>query len=91
MVVVGLAVAPGVNTPVPSVRVNGISCEFLKEEAAKEKGLRLISFRVPTSALKKTPTHEVEVVSNDQKPLTIQRVEMFLRPPRNAKTETKRL
>ena len=86
-VLIGLAVVPGVTTPAPSVRVNGILCDFLKADAAKD--LRLISFRVPTSALKKTPTHEVEVVSSDQGSLTIQRVEMFLRPPGNAKTETK--
>ena len=79
-VVLGLAPAPGAVGSALSVRVNGAPCQFLSEEPAKDE-LRLTSFRVPASALKGTEVHEVKVTSQEQAPVSIRQVEMFLRPP----------
>ncbi len=79
-VVVGVAPAPGAVGSGLSVRVNGTPCQFLSEESAKGE-LRLASFRVPASALKGTEVHEVKVTSEEQAPVSIRQVEMFLRPP----------
>lgn len=82
-VVIGDAPAPGALKPGLSVLVNGTPCKFLNEESAKD-GLRLVSFRVPTLALRGTELHEVKVASREQSPLNIRQVEMFLRPPGKA-------
>jgi len=79
-VVVGVAPAPGAVGSGLSVRVNGTPCEFLSEESAKGE-LRLTSFRVPASALKGTEVHEVKVASEEQAPVSIRQVEMFVRLP----------
>jgi hypothetical protein len=85
-VVVGVAPAPGAVGSGLSIRVNGTPCQFLSEESAKGE-LRLTSFRVPASALKGTEVHEVKVASEDQAPVSIRQVEMFLRPPAKQATE----
>jgi hypothetical protein len=82
-VVIGDAPAPGAPKPGLSVLVNGTPCQPLNEESAKD-GLRLVSFRVPTSALRGTELHEVKVAGREQSPLNIRQVEMFLRPPGKA-------
>ena len=79
-VVVGVAPAPGAVGSGLSVRVNGTPCKFLSEESAKGE-LHLISFRVPASALKGTEVHEVKVAREEQAPVSIRQVEMFVRLP----------
>ena len=83
---VGVAPAPGAVSSALSARVNGTTCEFLGEESAKGE-LRLTSFRVPASALKGTEVHEVKVARQEQAPVSIRQVEMFLRPPGNESAE----
>jgi hypothetical protein len=85
-VVLGIAFAPGTVGSALSVRVNGTPCQFLSEEPSKGE-LRLTSFRVPASALKSTEVHEVKVASQEQAPVSIRQVEMFLRPPARQATE----
>jgi hypothetical protein len=85
-VVVGVVPAAGAVGSALSVRVNGTSCQFLSEESAKGE-LRLTSFRVPSSALNGTEVHVVKVTSEDQAPVSIRQVEMFLRPPAKQATE----
>ena len=79
-VLIGAAPAPGPLAPGLSVRVNGTACEFL-DEGSTNNGVRLVSFRVPAPALKGKEVHDVKIASQGQTPLTIQQVEMFLRPP----------
>jgi hypothetical protein len=85
-VVLGVAPTPGGVGSALSIRVNGTPCQFFSEEPAKGE-LRLISFRVPASALKGTEVHEVKVASESQAPQSIRQVEMFLRPPSKENTE----
>ena len=75
-----LATAPSDLMPVPSVLVNGTPCEFLNENPAKEVS-RLLTFRIPTAVLIKTEIHEIKIFSKDKKSLTVQLVEVALRPP----------
>jgi hypothetical protein len=79
-VVIGVAAAPGAHAPGLSVKVNDIPCSALNEEPAKAE-LRLVSFRVPASALKLAEVHEVKVSSGEQAPMSVRQVEMVLRPP----------
>jgi hypothetical protein len=85
-VLIGVAPASGALRPHLSVLVNGTPCNFLNEESAKD-ALRLVSFRVPALALKGTEVHEVKVASEEQTPVTIRQVEMFLRAPVTANAE----
>lgn len=78
-VIIGFAPEQGAAGP-PKVLVNSAPCEYLKEESSKEKPLRLLSFRVPATALKGRELHEVKVIQNDQEPMTIRQAEMFVRP-----------
>ena len=86
---IGLVTAQGSPMPVPSVLVNGTPCEFLRENPAPE-GSRLISFRIPTSALAKAGVHEIKIASQDQKSLTVQLVEVLLKPPGGKEVEPAR-
>jgi hypothetical protein len=79
-VVVGIAPGPGASAQSLSVRVDNTLCKLVTEEPAKGQ-LRLLSFRVPPSALKGPDAHEVKVASADQAPASIRQLEMFLRPP----------
>ncbi len=64
------------SSPVPVVSVNGKPCGVLRETA--KDGSRLISFHVPTAAIMNTEVQKIKVASNDEKALTVQRVEMSL-------------
>jgi len=83
---IGVGPAPGALLPGLSVLVNGTPCKFLNEESAKD-GFRLVSFRVPESALAGTEVDEVKVTTGEKASLSIRQVEMFLRPPGKADTE----
>ena len=62
----------------PAASVNGKPCE-VGNDTVKE-GLRLVSFDVPTTALAGIEVHQVKLSSKDQSVLTIQQMEMSLRP-----------
>ena len=76
-VVIGLT--PGGAASVPVVTMNGSACEWLGENTAN--GMRLISFRVPAEARKEIETHEINIASQDEIPLTIQQLEVAFTPP----------
>jgi hypothetical protein len=76
----------GLTTPyeaaAPTASVNGKPCE-VRSDVTKD-GLRLVSFGVPATALTGVESHQIKLVSKDQKPLTVHRVEMSLREPSGA-------
>jgi hypothetical protein len=78
-VVIGFA--PGAVTPqsAPSVRFDGVPCEFHELDQAKDGRCR-ISSRIPLRALTKSPTHEIKVTGKDQSSFTIQQVEVSFTP-----------
>ena len=66
--------------PVPMVSVNGKPCDVRDDDTTKD-GLRLISFRVPATALAGNEVHQIRAISKGQNALTIRRVEVSFREP----------
>jgi hypothetical protein len=88
--VIGFSPGPGTPPSAPSVLVNGIPCDCVEQSPVKD-GPCLIKFRIPARALRNKPDHEVEVVSKDQTPFTIQQVEVLFTPQGKGKPQGKPL
>jgi hypothetical protein len=73
---IGLAPSQGDAASAPTVLVNGKPCE-LRSDATKD-GIRLLSISVPVAALAEAPAQAIKITSQDQKELTVQRLEMSL-------------
>jgi hypothetical protein len=63
--------------PPPIVAVNDYQCEVDKD--VTRGGLRLLTCRVPVRTLNQTPVQRIRIVSGNQDPMTIRRVEMSLK------------
>jgi hypothetical protein len=79
---IGLAIPQDAAAPVPAASVNGKPCD-VRSDVTKD-GLRLVLFGVPATALAGAESHQIKLASEDQKALTIRRVEMSLREPSGA-------
>ena len=79
---IGVATPQDAAAPAPTLSVNRKPCE-VRSDVTKD-GLRLVSFGVPAMALAGAESHQIKLVSKDQKALTIRRVEMSLREPSGA-------
>lgn len=78
-VVIGFDAEAGAPITSPLVFVDGDPCTFVSQVATKG-GLRLMRFQMPIHPWEQSQTHDIKITSNDDKPFSIQRIEVQIRP-----------
>lgn len=71
-----IASTPGQPTPAPTVAVNDIPCERGTDESAE--GVRLITYKIPLSALSRNQPQAIKITAQNQAALTLRLVELSL-------------